>query len=370
MHDSPIHVLMTVDAVGGVWTYALELARALGSRNVNVSLAVMGPAPSAAQRQDAETVLNATLFEKPGRLEWMEEPWRDVAEAGEWLLQLKARTQPDVIHLNGYTHGALRWGVPVMIVGHSCVMSWWNAVHGDDPPPRWNHYRDAVARGLKSAALVVAPTAAMLAALQHHYGACRRARVIANGRSAASGFAVSKEPLVLTAGRLWDPAKNVEALCVVAPQIPWPIFVAGSVTSPAGGTEAADERVRCLGQLTSEEMASWMARASVYAAPARYEPFGLSALEAALARCALVLGDIRSLREVWGPAALYVPPDNRCALASALQRLIGDSEFRGLMSQRAFARANELNVERMATAYYDAYCDLQTTKRRTAAVSS
>ncbi len=31
--------------------------------------------------------------------------------------------------------------------------------------------------------------------------------------------------------------------------------------------------------------------------PARYEPFGLSVLEAALSGCALVLGDIPSLRE-------------------------------------------------------------------------
>ena len=33
--------------------------------------------------------------------------------------------------------------------------------------------------------------------------------------------------------------------------------------------------------------------------PARYEPFGLSILEAALSGCALVLGDLPSLRELW-----------------------------------------------------------------------
>ena len=44
-----MHVLMTTDAVGGVWTYSLTLARALGARGVGVTLAVVGPEPSAAQ---------------------------------------------------------------------------------------------------------------------------------------------------------------------------------------------------------------------------------------------------------------------------------------------------------------------------------
>jgi glycogen(starch) synthase len=52
--------------------------------------------------------------------------------------------------------------------------------------------------------------------------------------------------------------------------------------------------------------------------PARYEPFGLSVLEAALSGCALVLGDIASLREVWGGAACYVRPgDSRAAPRAA-----------------------------------------------------
>ena len=63
-----------------------------------------------------------------------------------------------------------------------------------------------------------------------------------------------------------------------------------------------------LGRLSAGELADWYARAAIYALPARYEPFGLSALEAALSGCALVLGDIPSLREIWGDAALFVPP--------------------------------------------------------------
>ena len=68
-------------------------------------------------------------------------------------------------------------------------------------------------------------------------------------------------------------------------------------------------------------MSKWLRRASIYAFPAKYEPFGLSVLEAALARCALVLGDTQSLREIWRDAAIYVPPDSAERLRDVLKTL-------------------------------------------------
>ena len=43
----------------------------------------------------------------------------------------------------------------------------------------------------------------------------------------------------------------------------------------------ADDPVVELGPLPFAELAAWLARAAVFAAPARYEPFGMAALEAA-----------------------------------------------------------------------------------------
>jgi glycosyltransferase involved in cell wall biosynthesis len=71
-----------------------------------------------------------------------------------------------------------------------------------------------------------------------------------------------------------------------------------------------------------------MERAAIYVLPARYEPFGLSALEAALSGCALVLGDLPSLREIWGETAVFIPPDDSEALHSAVSALIGSPERR------------------------------------------
>ncbi len=45
-------VLITTDAVGGVWSYSVDLAATLSARRVEVVLAVVGPPPSAGQRAE------------------------------------------------------------------------------------------------------------------------------------------------------------------------------------------------------------------------------------------------------------------------------------------------------------------------------
>ena len=98
-----------------------------------------------------------------------------------------------------------------------------------------------------------------------------------------------------------------------------------------------------------------LAESAVYALPARYEPFGLSALEAGLCGCALVLGDIPSLREVWGDAATYVDPDDAPALARTLNTLADDERTRADLGRRARVRALEYSPTRLAAGYLAAY---------------
>jgi glycosyltransferase involved in cell wall biosynthesis len=71
-----------------------------------------------------------------------------------------------------------------------------------------------------------------------------------------------------------------------------------------------------------------LARASIYVHPARYEPFGLAILDAALAGCALVLGDIPSLRELWHDAAIFVPTEDAARLSRELTALIENGDRR------------------------------------------
>jgi glycogen synthase len=352
-----MRVLMTADTVGGVWVYALELARALEAHGVEVALATMGAPITPAQRVEAEEVASLRLYESDYKLEWMEEPWDDVARSGEWLLALEREFRPAVVHLNGFAHGALPFSAPMLVVGHSCVLSWWEAVKGEPAPAEWDRYRAEVQRGIACADLVVAPTRAMLNALDKHYGPFGARRVIYNGRD-SSRFSRNgeKEERLLALGRLWDEGKNIGALAQAAESLRWPVYVAGDEKHPAdGGSDTGWGNLRSLGKLSSGEVAQQLAVTSIYVLPARYEPFGLSALEAALSGCALVLGDIPSLREVWGDAALFVHPSDIHTLTSCLQMLIENPTERERLAHGAYARATLYTPKRMAAEYMEAY---------------
>ncbi len=357
-------VLMTADTLGGVWTYALELSRALAARGVEVTLATQGAPLSPNQWAEARAISGLTIEQSTWKLEWMDEPWDDVKAAGEWLLELEARHRPDVVHLNSYSHGALPWTRPVLVSAHSCLLSWWEAVHeGEELPERATRYRFEVMRGLRAVGRVVAPSQDLMSALVRHYGALERAAVIPHGRR-AEDFLPSqvREPFILSSGRLWDEAKNVAALETVAPSLNWPVMVAGETQHPMGGGVRM-RHVRLLGRLSLKELAECMSRASIYALPARYEPFGLSALEAALAGCALVLGDIPSLREVWEDAAVFVTPDDPDMLSRALRRLATEPVLRARMATLARTRALQFTPELQAESYLTAYTELVRSRR-------
>jgi glycosyltransferase involved in cell wall biosynthesis len=346
-------VLMTADAVGGVWTYALDLARALSGHGVTTALATMGRLPSPDQRADALSVPGLTLHACDFKLEWEDDPWDDVAAAGAWLLDIERRERPDMVHLNGYAHGIVPFAAPKLVVGHSCVLSWWRAVKGEGAPPTWGCYHTAVRAGLRAADAVAAPTQAMADALVTHYGPLPcPVRMLPNGRACGLFAPAAKEPFVFAAGRLWDEAKNVSALAAVAPQLAWPVCVAGE-----GGNGA---NVRALGHLPPGEVAAWLGRAAVYSLPARYEPFGLSVLEAALSGCALVLGDIPSLRENWEGAAVFVAPGDRDRLRATLTRLVERDHEREWWAACALARASEprFTAAAMADGYLTLYEEL------------
>lgn len=341
---------MTADAVGGVWTYALELIRSLAP--AKVVLAIMGPAPDADQQAEAQAIPNLELVTGDFRLEWMEDPWADVDTAGEWLLSLEAHHKPDLIHLNGYCHAALPWRAPCLVAAHSCVLSWWEAVKDGPAPREWRRYASEVAAGLRAADHVVAPSHAMLDCLRRHYHELHSSSVIVNGRQGSFAIPDQKEPIVLSAGRLWDEAKNTRVLAKAAEGLSWPVFLAGEAGPPRASHY---ESVRLLGKLSGTDLAGWYARASIYALPARYEPFGLSVLEAAQAGCALVLADIPSLRELWDGAAVFVPASDPSLWEATLTELVRRPEVRSDLGRLASGRARLYPTERMKDSYLDLY---------------
>lgn len=355
--ESNMLVLMTTDAVGGVWNYCIRLAEALDAYDVQIALASMGPALNEHQRHEVRRLANVQLYESAFKLEWMRDPWDDVDRAGRWLLDLEERLRPDVIHLNGYAHAALPWSRPALVVAHSCVCSWFACVRGCEPNSEWNEYRRRVKLGLRQADLVTAPTAAALEMLSKHHGAFHSAGPIYNGCKPVPSPISKTDEVVFSVGRLWDPAKNIVTLDRAARNIRLPVLAAGTTAGPD------DQRIELnntqgLGYLDQVRLRQWYRRTAVFVLPSLYEPFGLAALEAGLDGCALVLSDIPSLREVWADAAVFVPAQDDEALAEAVNRLIEDATLRREYGHRAFEKARTYTLARMAGQYHRGYCTL------------
>jgi glycosyltransferase involved in cell wall biosynthesis len=348
-----VKVLISTDTVGGVLTYTTELAAALEAQGDEVVVATMGPRLQREQRR----LLPPRVHESDHRLEWMEDPWDDVAAAGRWLLALEEAERPDLVHLCSYSHGSLPFRAPKLVVAHSCVLSWWRAVHGTEAPPSWSRYRQETGAGLAAADTIIAPTQAILRELERdHDLPPGRTAVIHNGTSLPSIGSGEKEALVLGSGRFWDPAKNLAALDAAAAGLDWPVVVAGDLQ---GGEPP--RHATTVGVLGPTPLADLRRQASLYAAPALYEPFGLGILEAAAERCALVLGDIPSLRELWSDAAIFVDPRDPEALREALAGLAGDRWLRSALADRAQRRAASYSIERAAHAYHRLYESLTAT---------
>ena len=361
---------MTADASEGVWSYVMELVQALRPSGTDILLAVMGPALSPQQRAQAARFVHVGLCEKPFALEWMENPWPDVTRAGDWLLELEEQFEPHVIHLNHYCHGSLPWNAPVMISAHGCVLSWRQAVCGERTPHSdWTRYHAEVTAGLRGANIVAAPTCAMLDTLTRLYAPTARMLHCQNGAKfpefraiprccdAARFRLMVKREYVLSVGSPGDKTLDLEMLDAVARDLPWPV-VLGCKGPHSDIRCAALPHLHALHEPDSVELASAQSQASIFALPTRYDPFGITSLEAALAGCALVLGDIPSLRETWGDAALFAPAEDRDAFAAVLHGLVDDADLRREMAGRARARALEFTPERMAESILECYQEL------------
>ena len=335
-----MRALLCTDAVGGVLTYTQELRDALALHGVEATVAAIGP----------QAPPDPRVHYMRCRLEWQEQPWEDVDASAEWLCELAEELRADVVNLAAMTHGAAAWPASTVAVVHSCLLSWQRAVRRCPAPAEWRGYRERVAAGLSRSDALVAPTRTMLAQVRELYALHRTGTVIGNGISLGRPQPGKRERVILAAGRMWDEAKGLRDLAAAAARLPWPVEVAGEI-----GAGATDDHITLLGQLPRPRLRSRMAQAAIFAHPARYEPFGLAPLEAAAAGCALVLGDIGTLRELWDGAAVFVAPGRPRALAEALLGLAEDEQLRSRMAALARERATHHSAHEMGGAYAHLY---------------
>ena len=326
-------IMLTTDAVGGVWRYCLELAAGLTARDADVLLVSMGPRPSPEQRAEAEAVCALRATDLP--LDWLAEAPAQLAESARRLAGFAAEWGADSVHLHA---PALvpdaRWPAPVVAVAHSCVGTWWRAVRGNQPMPpdlAWRARLTGI--GLRTADAAIAPSRALARDLAECYGLSRPIHAIHNGRR-ANPAVPDRGGFALTAGRLWDEAKNIRTLDEAAARCAFHIRAAGPCAGPNGAMIAC-RTLRLLGRLDEAALARAYASARVFVSVARYEPFGLAVLEAAQSGCALVLSDIPTFRELWDGAALFVDPDDPDAVARALDTAMREPRLADTARDRA-----------------------------------
>lgn len=343
-------VLMTTDTAGGVWTYSIGLARELARYRIATTLMVIGPSPSDEQRGQASSVPGLRMVECGETLQWLSEPWIGGARSGQALRELAREVEPDVVHLNGFSHAEIPFECPKLVVAHSCALSWWEAVKGTTVPAAYAKYRLAVTAGLARASQIVAPSNAMLLALQRHYGV-RRGEVIPNGVEQRATTDSPKQNFVLCVGSLLDEAKNMAALGAVAKQLEIPIYVAGQDGERMEGLTS-------LGLLSPIQLEAWYSCAAIYASPAYYEPYDLAALEAGKCGAALILGDTEGQHELWGNAALYVAPNDTAAFKRAIELLAQNPGLREIMGHRARKRAKRYSLAVQGQRYVELYSRL------------
>jgi glycosyltransferase involved in cell wall biosynthesis len=347
-------VLMTTDAVGGVWTYALDLARGLAAADVAVTLAAFGPPADADQLAEAEAIDGLDLIETGMPLDWLARERAEILEGGAVVRGLARAMGADLIHLNSPALAALG-GFPVPVVGacHSCVATWWSAVREGPLPDDFRWRTQALWQGMLACNALVAPTRAFAAATARAYEV-PVPFVVHNGRRAAAPAAQVREPMAFTSGRLWDAGKNIATLDAAAARLSAPLVAAGPLTGP-NGERVSLAHAQALGRLSAAEVAAWLARAPVFASAALYEPFGLGVLEAAQAGCALVLSDIPTFRELWDGAAVFAPARDAEALAAAIGRLLADPAETVRLGAQARARAGRHSLDAMCAGMLDVY---------------
>jgi len=349
-----MRVLITTDVVGGVWQFTHELAAGLLGEGSAVALVSLGGAPSSEQfeqcaRLSSQYGCRFVYQSSSAALEWRQENQGAYHDAAPLLIRIAKDFGAELIHSNQFCFGDLPIDIPKVITAHSDVLSWAEACR-DQPlenSPWLRQYRRLVTDGLSGATTVIAPTRWMLNALRRNFPLRARSEVIPNGRTLAPGGDAIRHLRAVTAGRLWDEAKDIRMLGDVAS--PLLLYAAGETQQGSAQGPRDLPGVTLLGRLGQDELLRFFRESTIYICTSRYEPFGLAPLEAALCGCAVLARDIPSLREVWQDGALYF--GDASALSTLLNELAANPSSMNLARERSFARARFFTAERMVASY-------------------
>jgi glycosyltransferase involved in cell wall biosynthesis len=174
-------------------------------------------------------------------------------------------------------------------------------------------------------------------------------------RDVLAAFGI-QAPFLLYVGRL-TVRKNVDTLiramqCVQSS--PLELVIVGAADRTAGDLPAlaaelgVAHRVRFLGPIYDERLASLYSAATAFCFPTWDESYGLPPLEAMAAGTPCVVSDIAVLREMYGDAAEFANPHDHEDFARAIDAVVGDPARRAALTANGRTRASEFTWDRAA----------------------
>lgn len=353
----PLRVLMALDTIGGVWRFGLDLARALAPRNVSFVFVTLGPAPTEVQRQEAEAL--GKLVHLPLPLDWLAASENELSDVPSRIAETAAQHEVDLIQLNMPTQAAgLETDKPIIVMSHSCVPTWFQAVRKTAPPEDREWHVRLNRKGISRADVVLVPSRSHGELMVATYGQIRNLRVVheATGAALHAADRAAREGIVAV-GRWWDEAKNGVVLDAAAGLMSSTLTMVGNTTGPNGESFTIRNAVPA-GPLAHADTLALVGKAEAFVSSSLYEPFGLAVLEAAACRTPLILADIPAYRELWDGGALFVPPCEPAAYAEAVEKLRQERQLREILAQLASNRATRFTPARQATAMRAVYDSL------------
>jgi len=192
-------------------------------------------------------------------------------------------------------------------------------------------------------------------------------RVLFNGIEAAS-FAPpaprERERVVFFVGR-HEERKGLGVLLRAMSSLPRDVrlWVAsdGPQTAELRAAYANDPRIEWLGRISDEDKIDRLQRCAVFCAPSLHgESFGVVLLEAMAALAPVVASNLDGYRNVAtdGEDALLAEPGDPALLAGALNRVLGDRELAGRLTEAGKSRAAAHSMERLVEEYEDLYAEV------------
>lgn len=161
------------------------------------------------------------------------------------------------------------------------------------------------------------------------------------------------------------PNKNLErvlrAFHQVAAELPHQLVLAGAM---GWGAQRWREliaelqlsgRVRYLGFVPDAELPGLYRGADVFVYPSLYEGFGIPIVEAMTCGTPVLTGNVTSMPEVAGDAALLVDPYQVEAIAAGMQQLAVDPALRNVLREKGRVRASQFSWAQCARETYAIY---------------